>query len=114
MKLIASLAAFAIAIPTVANAMELMPMQGGSFELGDHAVSIYYIDHDQDYQVVTTIAPSHGLDGAPIRFVGMMKPGETETLSVGSFDTTVSEVLELVHNGDSLTVVQKVQTASVD
>lgn len=114
MKLIVSLAALAIAMPTVAHSMELKPLQGGSFELGDHAVSIYYTENDQDYQVVTTIAPVDDIDGAPIRFVGLMAPGQTETVSVGSFNSTVSEVLELVHNGDHLTVLQKIQTASID
>ncbi len=115
MKSILSLAALAIAMPAVANSAELRPMQGGSFEIGDHAVSIYYTENDQDYQVVTTIAPTGDYDGAPIRFVGLMKPGQTETVSIGSFgNTNAPEVLELVHNGDNLTVVQKIQTASID
>jgi hypothetical protein len=115
MKSILSLAALAIAIPAVADAAELQPMQGGSFEIGEHAVSIYYTEENLDYQVVTTIAPMGDDDVAPIRFVGLMKPGQTEMVSVGSFGTTnAPDVLELVHNGDHLSVVQKIRTASID
>lgn len=115
MKSLLSLAAFAIAMPSMASAMELKPMQGGSFMLGDHAVSIYYTADDQDYKVVTTIAPDIDTEGAPIRFVGLMQPGQTEVLSVGSFGSTnAPQTLELVHTGDSLSVVQKIQTALAD
>jgi len=115
MKARLTLAALAIALPSIAGATELQPMQGGSFMLGDHAISIYYTADDQDYQVVTTIAPNAETTGAPMRFVGMMKPGQTETISVGSFGTSnAPERLELVHTGESLSVVQKIQTALAD
>lgn len=110
-----ALAALAIALPSIASAADLQPMQGGSFTLGDHAVSIYYTADDQDYRVVTTIAPNGEIAGAPIRFVGLMRPGQTETVSVGSYETSSApDYLELVHTGDSLSVVQKIQTALAD
>ena len=110
-----ALAALAIALPSIANATELQPMQGGSFTLGDHAVSIYYTVDDQDYQVVTTIAPNAEIVGVPVRFVGMMKPGQIETVSVGSYGTSnAQDQLELVHTGESLSVVKKIQTAFAD
>ncbi|MEM8948569.1 MAG: hypothetical protein AAGA21_15300 [Pseudomonadota bacterium] len=115
MKTSMTLIALAFAIPSIAGAAELKPMQGGSFTLGDHAVSIYYTADDQHYQVVTTIAPEAGTSGAPIRFVGMMKPGQTEVVSIGSFGSTKApERLELVHTGESLSVVQKIETALAD
>ena len=117
MKMRLALAALAISLPSMANAAELQPMQAGSFTLGDHAVSIFYTSDDLNYQVVTTIAPHIDADvqGAPIRFVGTMKPGQTETVSVGSFGTSnAPEHLELVHTGESLSVSQKIQTALAD
>ena len=115
MKSTLSLAVLALATSSIAGAAELKPLEGGSFTLGDHAVSIYYTAHDQDYQVVTTIAPEAGVAGAPIRFVGLMQPGQSGSVSVGAFDTTnAPEVLELVHTGDRLSVVQTIDTASAD
>jgi hypothetical protein len=106
------LATAAIAMPSLAGAQDLKPLEGGSFQLGDQAISIYYADTGDNYQVVTTIAPDADGAGAPIRFVGYLRPGQTETVSVGAFGTTGgAEMLELMHTGDSLSVVQKIETA---
>jgi hypothetical protein len=115
MKTFIALAAVAIALPSIASAEDLKPLEGGSFRLGDQAVSIYYTESGQNYQVVTTIAPEVDSPGAPIRFVSHLRPGEAETVSVGAFGAaSAAEMLELVHTGDGLSVAQKIETALLD
>lgn len=53
--------------------------------------------------MVTTIAPSRGLNGAPMRFTGSLGLGERQVISVGEFGTVAApDALELVHDGDRL------------
>ena len=104
--------ALALTLPSMGSAAELKPLQAGSFELGAQHVSIYYTAEDETFQVTTTIAPDIDSEGSPVRLVSVMRPGQTEIVSVGSFEAAASdETLELVHNGDRLTVVQTTQTA---
>jgi hypothetical protein len=74
----------AAVLPFEAYASELKPLQAGSFVLGNQAVSIYYTATDDTYQVVTTIAAA---SGAPIRFVGFLRPGQKAVISAGGFET---------------------------
>ena len=111
----ASSLVLALTMPSMGSASELKPLEAGTFMLGTHTVSIYYTVSDEAYEVVTTIAPAPDTSGAPIRFVGFLRPGQVETLSVGSFGTaTAPAALELVHDGDMLSVIQKAQTAQLD
>jgi hypothetical protein len=83
-----------------AYASELKPLQAGTFVPGAHTVSIYYTAADDTYEVVTTIAAA---SGAPIRFVGFLRPGQKALISAGQFGTTAQpETLELVHQGNLL------------
>lgn len=87
-------------LPFVADASELKPLQAGTFELGTHTVSIHYTVSGDVFEVVTTIAPEPGTAGAPIRFIGLLPPGQKQVISVGSFGTTLApETLELLHQG---------------
>ena len=105
----------ALIMPSIGSASELAPLAGASYKLGTQNVSIYYTVDGDAYEVVTTIAPEYGTSGAPIRFVSLLRPGQTEKISVGSFDGAVAgATLELVHNGDLLSVTEKVQTAQLD
>lgn len=111
----ASSLALALMTPSIGNTSELKPLEGGTFKLGTQNVSIYYTVSGETYEVVTTIAPDSDTSGTPIRFVSLLRPGQAETVSVGSFDATaVNATLELVHEGDLLSVGQKSKTASLD
>ena len=93
----------ATVIPVVAHASELKPLEAGSFVLGTHTVSVYYMASGDTYEVVTTIAPAADAPGAPIRFIGYLPPGQKQIISVGSFGTMMTpETLELVNQGDVL------------
>jgi len=92
-----------IAMPFVAEASELQPLEAGTFVLGDHTVSVYYTVSGDTYQVVATIAPGDA-SGAPLRFVGFLRPGQKQLVSAGAFGAnSAPETLELVHQGDLLT-----------
>jgi hypothetical protein len=98
----------ATALPLTAAASELKPLQAGTFVLANHTVSVYYTVSGDSYEVVTTIVPD--ADGAPVRFVGSLPPGQKQIVSVGAVGTTSSpEMLELIHRGDllSATLVDK-------
>ena len=100
-------AAMALALVTImpfgADALELKPLQAGTFVLGAQSVSIYYTVSGDTYEVVATIAPDGGTSGAPIRLVGFLQPGQKALISTGQFDTTAApDTLELVHQGNLL------------
>ena len=87
-----------------AGAAELGPVQAGTFPLGDRTASVYYTAQGDTYQVVTTVGPADDGTGEPIRFTGSLRPGDTQTVSVGWFGTApqVPVVLELTHAGATL------------
>jgi len=90
-------------LPFLADASELKPLQAGTFVLGTHTVSIHYTVSGEAFEVVTTIAPEAGTAGAPIRFIGLLPPGQKQVISVGSFGTSLApETLELLHQGAAL------------
>jgi hypothetical protein len=91
-----------IAMPFVAQASELKPLEAGTFVLGDHTMSVYYTANGNTFEVVATIAPSDA-SGAPLRVVGFLRPGQKQLVSAGAFGTNgLPETLELVHQGDLL------------
>jgi hypothetical protein len=93
--------ALAAVMPFAAAASDLRPLEAGTFVLGAQSVSIYYTVSGDTYEVVTTIAPE--TSGAPIRFVGFLKPGQKARVSAGQFGTTAApDTLELVHQGNLL------------
>jgi hypothetical protein len=97
--------ALATAMPFAAAASELKPLEAGTFVLGIQQVSVYYVTRGDTYEVVTTIAPDAETDGAPIRVVGFLKPGQKALVSAGAFGTSAApKTLELVHEGDGLSV----------
>jgi hypothetical protein len=97
----------AATMPLGAAASELKALQSGTFVLGAHTVSIYYVPNGDTYEVVATVAPDAGTPGAPIRFVGFLQPGQKALVSAGEFGTTTATgTLELVHQGNLLSVVE--------
>jgi hypothetical protein len=104
--------ALATVMPFGTDASELKPLQAGTFVLGTHTVSIYYTAADDTYEVVTTIVPGTDVEGAPIRFVGFLQPGQKAFVSAGQFETTAEpETLELVHQGNALSAIQVTNVA---
>jgi hypothetical protein len=100
-----------IAMPFVAEASELKPLEAGTFVLGDQTVSVHYTVTGSTFQVVATIAPSDA-SGAPLRLVGFLRPGQKQLVSAGAFDAnSVPETLELVHRGDLLTAERMTNVA---
>lgn len=108
----ASSLVLALMMPSIGSASELKPLQAGTFKLGSQHISIYYKDRGETYEVVTTIAPDYDTSGTPVRFVSHLQPGQVETVSVGA--SAVNTSLELVHQGDKLSVVKKTQTAKLN
>lgn len=110
------LSAMSLALATVmsfaANASELKPLEAGTFVLGSQSVSIYYTANGDTYEVVATIAPDAGASGAPIRFVGFLRPGQKALVSAGHFGSTAEpQTLELVHDGDGLSATKVTNVA---
>lgn len=103
------------AIPVVAHAGDLRPLEAGTVVLGAHTVSVYYTVSGDTYEVVTTIAPGPEASGAPIRFVGYLLPGQKAIVSTGQFGTTIApETLELLHDGRLLLAKRVTKTAYLD
>jgi hypothetical protein len=87
----------------------------GSWHLRPRHHTVYYTARGDTYEVVTTIAPGAETAGAPIRFVGFLRPGQKGLVSVGSFGTTMHpEQLELVHEGDLLSATQMTSVAAAN
>jgi hypothetical protein len=115
MKTILSAVSLALAtvLPFGADASELRPLQAGTFVLGTQSVSVYYVANGDTYEVVTTIAPDAETDGAPIRFVGFLEPGQKALVSTGQFGTTTApNTLELVHRGSGLSATYVTNVAA--
>ncbi len=111
----ASSLALALMVPSMVSASELKPLEAGTYKLGAQNVSVFYTADGDAYKVITTIAPDYDAPGVPIRFVSLLRPGQTETVSVGSFEGNAgSATLELVHEGDGLSVSEKIQTANLN
>ncbi len=97
-----------------AIAEELAPLQAGTYRLGDHTASVYYVIDKDSYQVVTTVAPNPGVAGGPVRFEGSLALGEKQVVSVGTFDSTAPPVvLEIIRDGDVLTANVVIQEAAL-
>jgi hypothetical protein len=95
--------ALAAVMPFAAAASDLEPLEAGNFVLSAQSVSIYYTVSGDTYEVVTTIAPGGATPGAPIRFVGFLKPGQKVLVSAGQFGTAAApDTLELMHKGNLL------------
>jgi hypothetical protein len=117
MKTILSAVSLALAtvLPFGAAASELKPLQAGTFMLGTHTVSIYYTAAEDAYEVVTTIVPGMSGSGAPIRFVGFLRPGQKALVSTGEFGTAAEpQTLELVHQGNMLSATQVADVAAAN
>lgn len=117
MKTILSAVSLVLAtvMPFGANASELKPLEAGTFVLGTHTVSIYYTATDDTYEVVTTIVAGADASGAPIRFVGFLRPGQKALVSAGQFETTAEPAtLELVHQGNVLSATPVTNVASAN
>lgn len=117
MKTILSAVSFALAtvMPLGANASDLKPLEGGTYVLGAHTVSVYYVLNGDTYEVVTTVSPDATTPGAPIRFVGFLQPGQRALVSAGQFGTTAApETLEIVHRGNLLSATQVAEVAVTD
>ena len=117
MKTILSAASLVLAtvMPFGADASELKPLQADTFVLGTHTVSIYYTVADDAYQVVSTIVPGADVQGAPIRFVGFLQPGQKALVSAGQFGTTAEpHALELAHQGNALSANLRMDVATAE
>ncbi len=104
--LLISAVATAIA-PAMVGGEELAPLAGATFQLGEQAAVVYYtVAEDGAYRVVTTVAPGEGREGAPVRHVTNVEPGQSYTISVGGFGPGAREsLLEVTRHGDQLSVV---------
>lgn len=104
--LTSSLVLFGFGLVPAASALELRPLQAGTFVLGQHIASIYYTESDGAFEVVTTIAPTLDPDGAPIRFTGSLAEGQSQMISVGAFgpDSPEPIAIELAREGDRVRV----------
>jgi hypothetical protein len=59
---------------------ELAPMAAGSISLGEVTGSTFYTVEGDSFKVVTTLAA--GEQATPIRFITLLRPGQTAVVSV--------------------------------
>jgi hypothetical protein len=76
----------------------LRPIQAKSIDLGDVSGVAYYTVERDGFRVVTTLA--QGEEGAPIRVVSVLAPGQRVVLSTANR----AGALEISRTGDSVQV----------
>lgn len=84
-----------------ASAEELRPMQGGSIAMSGVNGIVYYTECAEGYRVIATLA---GEEGAPIRMVATLQPGQSVTLSVPHAPGVPADEVQLLRSGDRLLV----------
>ena len=96
--LLAFLAALLIA--GSAHADGLKPVEGRSFTLGRLTGVVYYTAEGAFYRVVATM--TDGADGTVVRFVAILAPGQSATLSTPRGAGEPAIEVRLVRHGDAL------------
>ena len=94
----AILAATAAASPLHA-AEELRPIEGKSLQLGEMSGIAFYTIQDHGYHVVAIIS---GPNSGPVRFEGMLLPGQKVVVSVPGTPRATAQKIEFSRQGDSL------------
>ena len=89
-----------LAVAATAQAGELVPSAGETIELGGFRGNGYYIDGQDGYRVVATLA--EGEAGVPVRFEATLADHQSFTISVPGKLGEQSEVLEISRAGNKV------------
>jgi hypothetical protein len=93
------------AIPAMAApTLTLAPSQPGLVNIGDRGAIVYYTVRPQGYEVVVTFAAATLDDGTSMRSTVLLRPGQSEQLSVGGASGTEPAMLEIARVGDIVTL----------
>jgi len=96
-----------------AFAAGVAPLAPQFVSVGGRDAVVYYTDGPAGYEVVVTFAANQPDDGASMRSVTTLLPGQQATLSLGGDVNTKPATLTLRRDGDSLVVIPPgMQTAS--
>ena len=89
-----------VAAAVTAQASELVPYAGETIALGSFRGNGYYIDGQDGYRVVATLA--EGETGVPVRFEATLADHQSFTISVPGKLGEQSEVLEISRAGNKV------------
>src|SRR3954454_4567883 len=108
-----STAALLTSVAGAAFAGGVAPLAPQFVSIAGRDAVIYYTDTAAGYEVVVTFAANKPDDGASMRSVATLLPGQQSTLSVGGDVNTKPATLTVRRDGDSLVVLPpERQTAS--
>ena len=85
-------AASVLTVAGAAHASELQPLEGRSLDLGPVSGVAYYTVEDSGFRIVATLA--QGEAGAPVRFMALLAPGQSVTLSSAGEDGSAPASVE--------------------
>lgn len=100
--LVGSVAGVGALVTRSNDARALKPLQASAIRLGTLTGTAYYTVEREGYRVVATLA--EGADGRPVRFVGMLLPGQKLALSVPRDVETLPLTAEISRDGDKVFV----------
>lgn len=101
-----------LAMSSAAAASELAPGNGHSLRLGGFDGVVYYTVEPDGYHVVATLAS--GPDAPAIRFIAMLAPGQSMTISVPQEVGEPALDLEVARTGEALTISDAIATPTVN
>jgi hypothetical protein len=84
-KKLALVLALAAAPLTTAKSDTLSVGQANTTAFADWYANIYYTATEETCEVVITLAPGADAAGRPMRIVGRLADGESQTISIGSY-----------------------------
>jgi hypothetical protein len=96
-------AALALAFIGPAQAEELKPLQGQVIGLGDVSGVAYYTVERDGFRVVATLAKKDK-DAVPVRFVAVLSPSQSLTLSTPREAGTPADAVEIIRRADTVLV----------
>lgn len=94
------------------QAGELSPVQGASLQLGQANGIVFYTDEPDGYRVVATLTQTP--QTAPVRFIAMLKDGQTVTLSVGQAVDQPALEVKIRRIGNHLFIDDGLRTARAE
>jgi hypothetical protein len=92
----------AAALGGAAHGAELSPLQARSINLGPFAGVAYYTVEPAGFRVVTTV--SRGDDTRPLRFVALLGPDQTISLSIPGEASRPGATVTISRRGDRVSV----------
>jgi hypothetical protein len=99
-------AASVLTLAGAAHASELPPLEGRSLDLGSVSGVAYYTVEENGFRIVATLA--QGEAGTPVRFVTLLAPGQSVTLSSAGEEGSAPASVEFTHQHHQIFVHEAV------